>query len=565
MTSRRCLPPVLAWFPLIVLTACNPTGGGSAGRDGGAETPGEPRSFAQRPSPAQRLDEAGVSEAFMVEAPETGVDLGWGWSVDREQVIPTECVEFVRLSDPSQETTVSISEVRDSQSLSSAMDISAAVSVKTIGYSASGKAKFAKNTKITAFSTTYVVRAEVRNGAEYAAPGEAAPGHAGAAIVLTDGALALAKRDIETFQGTCGEGFVSARMTGAEAYAVIDIQTHSKSERESVTTSVKGSGWGVKVDAAFNATTQSGQEKANTNISFYQAGGSGKPLPKDKVEIETRIKNLSQDALDAPKTYALQITPYQVLENFPRGAELTADAGEVDEIAGAWGLHRTVYDEIGTVFADPAAFTMPAADCTDAATAADCSLAFVAIDGSAIDLDGDGAADVEGVTGLDLLGVYQDVALLALDRIELGARQCLEADEACEFDLTALRSAYAVRAGLPMPDGWLGNDDGNADVLKAAHTAFHLRDAAREQCVQSTLTPGCVSNADIAGWAARTGFVPVAAESEVAFGRAKAVLDGNAPYLTGDPDRPDALILWVPPANLRAVQAALAGTVGAAG
>jgi hypothetical protein len=563
---RALLPAALAFVPLFGLAGCDDIAGLVPGASKQADTdtaaPGTPRSFAQRPTPAQRLEETGVTKAFMVEAPQTGVDLGWGWSIDRSQTISTACVEFDRHEDPAQETSVSISEVRDSQALSSSMDISSAVSVNAVGYSASGKAKFAKSTNITSFSTTYVVKAEVRNGAYFVQPRAAQRGHVGAAVTLTDAAAALARRDLEAFQGACGEGFVSAQMRGAEAYAVIDIQTRSESSRQSLKTSVQGSGWGVKVDAAFAATSEGGKEKANTNISFYQAGGSGNPLPRDRAEIEARIKDLAKDAQTAPKTYALEITPYQVLENFPRGESLSADAGETDEIAAAWALHRTLYNDITAIFAEPAAFRLPVADCAGAALVSQCAVTFVPVDATPLktkDADGS-AADIAGVSALDLLGVLQDVALLALDRVEIGAQDCLAADEACAFDPTALRSSYAVRAGLPLPAGWLAPADAQVPArMLAAHAGFHLRDPAQGRCAVSSLMAGCIANEEVAGWAARTGFVPLAAADRDAFDRATAAL-GQTPWLRGDPDRPDALILWVPPAALRAVEAALDGT-----
>jgi hypothetical protein len=536
---------------------------------------GSPRSFARRPSPAQRLDQIGVGKAFMVEAPDTGVDLGWGWSTDREQPIPTRCIAFDTDQHDAQEVSVAISEVRDNQALSSAMNISSSVSVKSMGYEASGKAAFAKNTKITSFSTTYVVRADVRNGARYVAPRTSETGYLGASVALTEAAASLARRDLDAFEAACGEGFVSAEMTGAEAYAVIDIRTSSKSERETLKSKVSGSGWGVKVNAAFNATTEGTQEKAGTSITFYQAGGSGKELPRDKDAILERIESLADDATEAGKLYALEITPYQVLENFPRDAELMADPGETDEVAAAWALHRIVYDDIAAIFAEPARFEIPVADCSGALQPSECEVRFVPVDGDkAVAVDG-------GVTPLELLGIFQDIALMALDRVELGARDCLDADEHCAFDPTTLRSSYAVRTGLPLPKCWLrtatpaatqGNTadaTGSAGVACTggmpseaqrieAHTAFHLRDAARGRCAISSLEAGCISNAEINGWEARTGFVPLAAADQAAFSRATEVLDQEStPWLRGDPDRPDALILWIPAERLRAIETAL--------
>jgi hypothetical protein len=501
------------------------------------------------------MDSAGVTKAFGVEAPQTGVDLGWGWSTDRGQTIPTRCVEFEILKNPEQETKVSVKEVRDSQELASAMDISAAVQVKTVGFAGSGKAKFAQSTNISSFSTTLLLKAEVRNGAEYAAPKAALKGHAGPAVLLTEGAAALARRDLGAFKATCGEGFVSAKVTGAEAFAVIDFQTRTVKERRAAQASAEGAGWGVKVDGAFKATSGKDAVSSKSSISFYQAGGSGNELPQDADAIKERIKNLSQDAIKAGKTYTLQITPYQVLENFPRGVELSADVGETDEITQSWGLYRTVYDDIGIVFASPSEFELPVALCGEAAsTPSDCTVTFKPVNHQAID---------EGikVSTLDMLGALQDVALVSLDRVELGARQCLAADAACAFNPAALRSSYAARVGMPLPTSWLdnGSDARPTDADKrAAQVAFQLRDAARGRCAISSLAQGCISNAEIAGWAARTGFVPLAADNQAAFDRAVAALKGKTPFFTGDANDPDALTLWVPPASWATARAALA-------
>jgi len=551
-------------FVLAGLAGCDEIEDFSGSRDGsnGAENAeADRRSFARRPSATERFEQAAVSEAFMVEAPETGVDLGWGWSVDRSQPIPTECVEFEIGDDPAQETTVSITETRDSQSLARSMGISSSVTVKTVAYEASGKASFAKNTQITSFSTTYVVHAEVRNAAEYTAPTVSEGDHLGRAVSLTDAAATLARDDLAAFQEACGEGFVSATMWGAEAFAVIDIATRSKKTKESIKSKVSGSGWGVKVDAALSASTASGEQSSKSSISFYQAGGSGNELPENADAIKERVKNLANDALEAGKLYGLEITPYQVLENFPRGAELTANAGEVDEIAAAWGVYRTLHDDIGAIFAEPADFTVPVAECSGKTTPSECVISFKPLTGAPLVAD----EGLGGVSALEVLGVFQDIALGALDRIELGASTCLEADENCAFNSAALRSSYSVRAGLPLPAGWLEGEDATNQVkLRDAHAAFHLRDATRVQCEVSSLEFGCISNAELGGWAARTGFVPVVAENREAFERMVEAL-GETPHYKGEPNRPQAPIAWVPPASLRLAQAALSTDVADAG
>ncbi len=604
---RMSRPLLLACLlaPLLSLTACDEVSGlfnaDAAQKEEEAETKAR-RSFAERPRPAHRLDTEGVEEAFMVEAPETAARLGWGWSMPRGQIIPTVCVEFedppamlTDISDDAQQdnldkaqtTSLSVKEVRDSSELSKSMKVSSSVSVKTIGYQASGKAKFAKDTKVSSFSTTIVVEAEVRNPPYAALPKASSDSKAGPAVRLTADKAALARRDPEAFQEICGEGYVSTLMTGAEAYAVIEVKTSSRTEKETMSASLKGEGMGVKVKAAFGSSSGSASDSYTRDITFYQAGGSGNdlPLPRcaddtkteatcpdgqmqtDREVIMDRIRNLAKDANAAPKTFALEVTPYQVLENFPRGAELAADAGETDEIAVAYGLYRTVYDDIAGAMAaaemGPAAkehahgavgaalleYTIPVAVCSGSALA-DCKVEMMDLGAKDV-----GGSDKTGVTTLDLLGALQDIALIARDQIEIGAADCLIAEEDCEFDLASLRSVYAARTGMPVPKGWVPSM-----AFLADHTALHLRGPAHARCAVSSLEPGCISNAEIAGWVARSGFAPVTATDEAAFARVTAALQaGGVPYLEGDADRPDALTVWVPPAHLIAAQTALQG------
>jgi hypothetical protein len=104
-------------------------------------------------------------------------------------------------------------------------------------------------------------------------------------------------------------------------------------------------------------------------------------------------------------------------------------------------------------------------------------------------------ARIEGPCGVS--ACCRIIALLVLDRVELGAQDCLGDHAACAFKPAALRSSYAVRAGLPLPAGWPG---GEADPVKMrdADTVFHLRDAARGRCEIGSLALGCVFSAETA-------------------------------------------------------------------
>ncbi len=600
MRFRRPIFCAIMVAPLLSLSACEEIQSAIASVRTEQETQDQKarRSFAERPSPARRMDLGGVDEAFMIEAPETGSALGWGWSATRGQIIPTVCIDFDTLPDTpearaerreAQTSTLSLSTVSDSSELSQSMNISSSVSVKTVGYKASGKAKFASNTKVSSFSTTIVVNAEVMNSPYSALPKSSGDAESGPAIRLTADAAALARRNLDEFQEVCGEGYVSTLMRGAEAYAVIEVKTSSRSEQTSMKSSLSGEGMGVKVKGAFGSSGSAASQNLTRDITFYQAGGSGNDLPvavcakknadgscaeeiafADESEaILWRIQNLAKDANEAPKTFSIEITPYHVLENFPRGQELIADTGETDEIALAYGLYRTAYNDITLAFEaakktdvventdennpppTPLTFHIPVAICPDALIG-NCERRMMPLDAAEIVFEIKEERVETGVSALNLLGALQDVALIGKDLIEIGAAECLEAEEDCAFDVSTLRSIYAARSGMPIPSNWVSDLD--IDV----HTGFNLRGPAQAKCAISSLEPGCISNAEVESWAQRSGFTPVTADEEVDFQRVKAAMDAaGAPYIEGDADRPDALTLWVPPAQRNAAMTAL--------
>ena len=90
---------------------------------------------------------------------------------------------------------------------------------------------------------------------------------------------------MDEFQRVCGEGFVSATKEGARAYMLASTVTSSRSDRETVRASVKGSGWGVKVSAAASGSTKSGTSKFERRLDFYQQGGAA----GDGTVVSTKI------------------------------------------------------------------------------------------------------------------------------------------------------------------------------------------------------------------------------------------------------------------------------------
>ena len=528
------------------------------------------------PAAAQDPAQQDLEAAVLVEAPETGVGLGWGWNTFQAEPIPTVCIEFVPAASDAQTTTLDFQEVNDTFELMESMNVSAEVSVKTIGYEGAGQASFAKQVNVTGTSSTFLISAAVQNGATFAAPAPLRRGRddssvAGASGVrLTRAAAALARKKPEEFKDVCGNGFISATMGGARLNTVVSIKTTTRSEKETVKAAVSGKGWGVKVEAAMGSDTQSGTSNFTREISFYQAGGREQELPVDSTAILARVQELAKQAAAAEKLFQIAVTPYAILENWPREDDLTGEEVEFDQLASLWGAYNSLYDELQQALDDPAGHVIPVADCTGAA----CATTFTRL-----------SADATAVRVVEDL---QDEVLAALDTLEVAAETCVASEEACAFNESSVRPPYAIRANapvspcllLPEPDDANATCDPTTATVDANHldayTQLAIRDVAKSRCRFGSLTPGCINNATIRAWADRVGMQSRALPTAADLAAVRAALPGTAlkPAAGGataqaagrfhftDPGVGTLPVVWFTAADKATVDAAIASALG---
>ncbi|MEM6311936.1 MAG: hypothetical protein AAF754_18040 [Pseudomonadota bacterium] len=513
-----------------------------------------------------------IESSFTIDAPEV-VELGWGWSLSRNEAVPTECVLFEVQGSEAQTSNIKISEIRDTFALEKEMNISASVSVKGVGYKVSGKASFAKKSKISTNSVTFLINAEVMNSARFAAPTRAG-GYPTAAVRLTNRARDLALRDIDLFKNVCGEGYVSATINGARSYLLATTKTSSQEDRATVRAEVEGEGWGVKAKAAMSGSENSKTENFQRDMTFFQQGGSATQssttvtaaLPSNADEAIERIKALSLAASEAGKLLEIQVTPYQMLANFPRDEDLLADEEEQEEIAGAASAFTALYQDIAEALADPDGYSVPTVTCDE-----DCSVTLQPLAGN--------------TNAIRMLEDMQDIAVLEQRKLQLGAQACISAEEDCSFNESALRSPYALRASMPLPtpeatltdydtQAVQEDADGDGNVTAAEKTAaekeqaeledlktrgapdlrdhytIHLRDPASGRCGYGADTPGCVTNAELRDWHARAGLTSAIVPDS---GAAKTALEGCATYDAskavdeGDPGNDVLQVIWFAP------------------
>jgi hypothetical protein len=446
--------------------------------------------------------EGQLDSTVVVEVPDTGIHLGWGWNTFEGESVPTICVEFVEGSEPAQTQFLTMHEVSDSYELMRHMGLSAEASVKSIGFAASGKASFAKDLNVTGFASSFVVQATVDNGVRYAAPvplpdtrvPEGVPligprGGSRGAIRLTSEALAVARRgDMREFKRQCGNSFVSAIFSGARLTGVLTVHARSQKEQEVVAAELSGEGWGGRLEASLKKDSQTASGSKQADVSVFLTGGRDEELPASRDELLTALQNLSKTASHAAKDFNMAVTPYEALSNWP-AADITGEPAEFDQLASLWGAYNTLYDEIEYILERPHEFVGATMDAQGAVSWAGsgCPTSTAASPPALLSRD-----------HIRRLEVLQDEVFDAVDRLRKQAQECTVKGEACSFEEGAVRSPYAYRIQLPVPCALERRD---VETM----VAYYVRDPAKRRCALGTDSPGCLRNHEIQGWQAKAG------------------------------------------------------------
>jgi len=578
----------------VLLTGCQPPADSASSEGSTADGSADEDSVAI----------ADVPDAIeIVEAPKTGVSLGWGWNKADHEPIPTICVEFVIGEEPAQTRYMTMSEVTDSYEVMRSLGMSAEASVKTIGFEAKGKAAFAKSVNLKSDSSTFIMNAEVRNGVRYTAPvprdarggiDESRMTYRGGLsgqIRLTPEALRLAeKKDRTDFKRMCGTSFVSAIYGGAKLTAVLTTETSSRSEKETMSASMSGSGWGARFEANVNASESEESANSRFELSVFQTGGSGDAIPVSKDDLLRKLNSISEEASAAPKDFDIAITPYEIVSNWPKKG-LPDRETEFEELASYWGAYNTLYDEIQTILDSPTDYAAVAIDKQGCVTVVNSVNVPGEVDRQAIEdlrqrivreytsgVLSDGfdpdrlqayldemealaspPSTVEEADNRDNLAALrrvQDEVLASLREMEDVARECVSKSDICEFKAADYRSPYAYRLQLLPPDDYVKSSAELIDLFVA--------DPAKRRCSISPNNAGCIANAEVDDWHAKVGLTAVHESRQPdLYARLETLLDDMdagdrmlcsdgtraAPRVSAEPGFP---ILW---ANLDALPA----------
>jgi hypothetical protein len=307
-----------------------------------------------------------------VGTPGSGVELGLGWNSDVAATVPNRCVVFAPVQERGQTLSMNLHEVSDTSEVMDRLGVSASMAVKSAVGSGSARAEFAQSTKVSNNSSTLLIKATVSNGVLFAGPAypmeplrRAFPGEANTQplaasqkqsvgqssswfaneaplpkrIVLSEAAKAVlgngSLKEQRAFRAFCGDSYVSAIHSGAELLALMNIKKTSKLTKEKAAATVKASfsAWGVSGSGSSSAEKEkaAGTSSSNVEMTYTQVGGAGGIIPTSKADFFNKLHALPAEALEGPEFYAMELTPYSDLPDWPSGVQAVREEETLED------------------------------------------------------------------------------------------------------------------------------------------------------------------------------------------------------------------------------------------
>jgi len=345
-----------------------------------------------------------------LDYPLGGVQLGNGWSSLDAAKTAGGCIEFTEKVDLAEDRTLIFKRVVDKEQLNRTLDISVEVQAKAIaGVGASAKVSFTKALEVKNDALNLAAIARVRQGARYTAPKE------GMGVVkLTDAALDRLSRGMQEFTAVCGDGFVSAIYAGGELNAVLEFNLKSTDERESVSSQLTASGLAYSGSVKTTNTMKKYRESSQLRILTHSAGGSGVPLAIDEAGLLDRIKGLPADAVSAPRNYAISVTRYDKVANWPVEPLPTLRFAEMDALVAQFLRYQSLYLDMFDMIQVPENYSF-----------------------------------VSGEHVSRVSAVHDNIRMKVMPSLEARLKECLRG-ESCALPDAAQMQDYEVRSTLPV-------------------------------------------------------------------------------------------------------------------
>jgi hypothetical protein len=412
-------------------------------------------------------------QSFFFEYPVDGVDLGQGWHREAVSKAVATCIDFTAQKDTGQEQSMELSVVHDRSAVMDALDVSAEAQFKSIGYSVSGKARYAKETEVRSNSVNVVAHAKVMNGVDYVAPSEAGRPRR---VDLTHYYRDLARRNRLAFEQECGDGFVAVVYSGAELAGVLSVDEFDTKTRASLEASLSGSIGGFSAAGKVESSTGKEVGTRKVRVTFYQTGGSGGPMPTTELDLVAAVRRLPALAAESPYNYRIQVQSYRSLPGYPADTEEDPDRFR-RTLATSYGRLLTLWHAVVEALELEAG------------------------------IDYADSHEDQGASAIrERMQALHDELMKKIERIRAFSRLCAFYDEdmkptkgpnpcAVADDLTSI-DEYAYRLRLPVLKSKVGTINDPKQVA-AAVIDQHVRDVSRRRCERNLEDPGCLLESEI--------------------------------------------------------------------
>ena len=214
-----------------------------------------------------------------------------------------------------QEVTFSLSLLESSKDLSDRMSIDASAKAKFLVGGGEMKVNFATQTQFAETRTTLLAKVTVKNTSWTVPPGikfraDVEP--------LLKGVAGAAPTDAQLvrFRNRCGDGFLHSYTTGGEYFALIQVDTQSKSESESIKAHIAGNYLTYSASADFEKELSKIVSNSKTVVRTYQVGGEGPTASpcSDVACVSKRIDEFTQAVTNKPVVFATEVKPYTILK-----------------------------------------------------------------------------------------------------------------------------------------------------------------------------------------------------------------------------------------------------------
>lgn len=330
-----------------------------------------------------------------IDAPDTGVELGVGWDSATSTVVASRCVKYAPIQEGGQLLQLDLQEASDSSELAETLDISANTSINGLMGSGSARASIAKDRTVKASSTTFSLRATAQNGVMFAGPLKPLPDRRFAFSTMenrvvpnwmkdemkgdqetlsvalepwakgllkpTQSASAVDSSGIDSedplmnFRKHCGDHFIAAITSGAEALAVITFETHDESTKQKLSAQISASYSIASVAGEVNLDKSAEASQSHLKVSFTQIGGARGEIPTTNEDLVRKLKVLAAEAAEAPMFYEIGIMAYEDLPGWPlepSGAKGTDQA--LTELLSKRDLQMfSLYNTLESVLEEP--------------------------------------------------------------------------------------------------------------------------------------------------------------------------------------------------------------------